>query len=100
MTRGSVTIRVDSRSQALIERCAAVLSEAGLEDVIERMADAGLFREAVTIRSGFRDLVIVGLGPMTELLLLEYCDVAQRPGWSESMKRPYMQMVAEMAGFA
>lgn len=99
MTRGSVTIRVDFKSQALIQRCATVLAAAGLEDIIDHMAEAGMFREAATERKGFRDIVIVGLGPMTELLLVEFCDVAQRP-WSESAKRHYMQMIAEMAGFA
>ena len=96
----TVKVVIDARSQALIERCAAVLCEAGLEDVIDRMADAGLFREAVTIRSGVvQNTIVVGLGLMTELLLLEYIDIAQHRGWSELAKRDAMAHAALLAGF-
>lgn len=93
-----LTVTIEPASYALINRVCATLTERGLDDVIEAMTDAGVFREHMVIRNGPRGLVL-GLGPMTELLLIEFEAIAIRR-WSDDAKRMAMQHTAQLAGFA
>lgn len=95
---GRVLVRIEPASLDLIRRVCETLKESGLDDVVESMVDAGLFREHMTVRRGFKNIVLVGLGPMTELLLLEFEDIARRR-WSDATKRVMMQQAARLAGF-
>lgn len=98
-SRLAVLIRIDPAARALIEACVDKLCAAGLGDVIDELADRRVFREGLQHETR-HGVWLVKLGPMTELLLREFCDVAERPGWSEAMKRKWMAEIARVAGFA
>lgn len=89
---------VDPDARALIQRCAAALVESGLGDLIDDMVDAGVFHEGRTLKNGLGNTYLIGLGPMTELFLLECADVARRP-WPQDLKRRWITTLAKAIGF-
>ena len=90
---------VDPLALELIERCARTLSEWGLEDFIDELSDREAWRAGVWQTETIRGVLLIKLGPMTELFLWECLDVASRPGWSEPTKRVWLLQVMDAIGF-
>lgn len=98
MARGHFPVMIDPDALTLIESCAAALGDAGLENYIEELCERGAFTESLSSRWE-KGVLVVGLGPYTELLLREMIDVAQRPGWSNPARGRWIEHAIEIAGF-
>lgn len=94
----TVKVEVDPASLALIEQVAAALGHAGLANYIDDLCERRAFTEALSSRWE-KGVLVVGLGPYTELLLREMIDVAQRPGWSNPARGRWIEHAIEIAGF-
>jgi hypothetical protein len=98
MARGSLMVQIDPASLQLINACATALGDAGLDYYLDDLVDRGAFREALSSRVEL-GVIVIGLGPYTELLLHECIDVARRRGWSKAMRSRWIEQVIEVAGF-
>ncbi len=94
----TVVVRVDPKSYALVERCAHALAENDLPYLIDEMCAAGSFTEAIQTHWPERGVLLVSLGPMTELVLRECIDVATRKGWPAEKKAEWLRLMMKVAG--
>jgi hypothetical protein len=73
------------------------LADGDLPYLVDEMCAAGAFTEKLSAKHE-PGVLFVGLGPMTELVLRECIEVAQRKGGTPDVKAKWLRHVMVMAG--